>query len=67
MHPLGILVAALILALSYLGGETAQIEMRLPQGITGVFQGMILFYLLASDVLIRYRLRFSAAAGESRS
>ncbi len=67
LHPLGILIAALILALSYLGGETAQIEMRLPQGITGVFQGMILFYLLASDVLIRYRLRLLAPAAESRS
>ena len=45
--------------------ETAQIEMRLPQGITGVFQGMILFYLLATDVLIRYRVRFTPAARES--
>ncbi len=62
LHPLGILFAALVLALSYLGGETAQIELGLPQGITGVFQGMILFFLLASDVLIRYRVRFGAPA-----
>ncbi|MDJ0610380.1 MAG: ABC transporter permease [Kiloniellales bacterium] len=66
LHPLGILLAGLIVALSYLGGETVQIELGLPQAVTGVFQGLLLFFLLASDVLIRYRVRFdrpSAAAG----
>lgn len=59
LHPLGILLAGLVLALSYLGGETVQIEMGLPQGIAGVFQGMLLFFLLACDVLIKYRFRFA--------
>ncbi|MDH3693346.1 MAG: ABC transporter permease [Gammaproteobacteria bacterium] len=58
LHPVGILFAGLVLALSYLGGETVQIEMGLPQGIAGVFQGMLLFFLLATDVLIKYRIRF---------
>jgi len=62
LHPLGILVAGLVLALSYLGGETVQIEMGLPQGIAGVFQGMLLFFLLACDVLIKYRIRFGKPA-----
>ncbi len=60
LHPVGILLAALLMALSFIGGEAAQIAMGLPKAITGVFQGMLLFFLLASDVLIRYRVRFGA-------
>jgi simple sugar transport system permease protein len=57
LHPVGILLAALLMALSYLGGEAVQIAMGLPLAVTGVFQGLLLFFLLACDVLIRYRLR----------
>lgn len=57
LHPIGIIFASLLLALSYLGGETAAIDLNLPKSITGVFQGMLLFFLLASDVLIQYRIR----------
>jgi len=59
LHPLGVLFSALLLALSYLGGETAQIKLNLPVAVTGVFQGLLLFFLLASDVLIHYRLQLS--------
>ncbi len=59
---MGILFAGLLVALSYLGGEIVQIELGMPQAITGVFQGMLLFFLLASDVLIRYRLRLGRRA-----
>ncbi len=62
LHPVGILFAGLLVALSYLGGEIVQIELGMPQAITGVFQGMLLFFLLASDVLIRYRLRLGRRA-----
>ena len=58
LHPLGVLIAGLLLALSYLGGETIQIEMGLPDAVTGVFQGLLLFFLLACDILILYRLRW---------
>jgi simple sugar transport system permease protein len=61
LHPMGILVAGLFIALSYLGGETVQIELGLPLAVSGVFQGMLLFFLLAADVLVRYRLRWSRA------
>ncbi len=56
MHPLGILLASCLLGLTYLGGEMAQIDQGLPKSITGLFQGMLLFYLLACDLLISYRL-----------
>lgn len=57
LHPLGILLASLLMALLYLGGETAQIELGLPQAVTGLFQGMLLFYLLATDVFVNFRLQ----------
>ena len=57
LHPLGVLFAGLLMALSYLGGENAQIHLNLPLAVTGVFQGLLLFLLLACDVLIRYRVR----------
>ena len=59
LHPVGVLLAGLIMALTYLGGETAQIEIGVPAAVTGLFQGFLLFYLLACDVLIRYRIRLS--------
>ncbi|HYD31561.1 MAG TPA: ABC transporter permease [Azospirillaceae bacterium] len=57
LHPVGILLAALLMALSYLGGDAVQITLGLPQAMTGVFQGMLLFFLLGCDVLVRYRIR----------
>ncbi len=63
LHPVGVLFAALLLALSYLGGETAQINLKLPVAVTDVFQGLLLFFLLASDVLIHYRVSFSKQGG----
>ena len=54
LHPVGVLFAGLVMALSYLGGEAAQITLNLPLAVTGVFQGMLLFFLLATDVLIYY-------------
>ncbi|WP_445682855.1 ABC transporter permease [Radicibacter daui] len=58
LHPLGILLAGLLVALSYLGGEAVQINMGMPLAVTGVFQGMLLFFLLACDVLVSYRIRW---------
>ena len=57
LHPVGILLAGLLLALTYIGGERAQIAMSLPSATTSVVQGMLLFFLLASDVLVNYRVR----------
>lgn len=60
LHPFGIVLASLLMALLYLGGEAAQIELALPQAVTGLFQGMLLFFLLASDVFINFRVRLSS-------
>ena len=58
LHPVGVLLGGLLLALSYLGGEAAQIDLGLPNAVTGIFQGILLFYLLGCDILIGYRFRF---------
>ncbi len=57
LNPLGALFGAVILAISYIGGENAQIMLQLPKAVTGIFQGMLLFFLLGCDTLIRYRIR----------
>ena len=61
LHPLGILLASLLMSLLYLGGESAQMGLALPSAVTGLFQGTLLFFLLAADVFINYRVRLSGA------
>lgn len=62
LNAVGILLAGLLMSLLYLGGESAQINMGLPAAITGLFQGMLLFFLLGADVFIGYRLRIGRGA-----
>ena len=62
LHPVGILVAGLLGGALLLGGENAQIKLGLPQAVTGVFQGMLLFFLLGLDFLVRYPRAHSAKA-----
>lgn len=62
LHPVGILIAALLMSLLYLGGEQAQMSLGLPSAITGLFQGLLLFYLLAADLLVTYRVRLQRPA-----
>ena len=57
LHPLGIVAAGLVMALSYIGGDMAQVDMGLPSAAVGLVQAMLLFFLLASDFLVRYRVR----------
>lgn len=55
LHPLGIVFASFVMALFYIGGELAQSRLGLPSALTGVYQGLLLFFLLACDTLILYR------------
>jgi len=65
LHPVGVLLASLLMSLMYLGGESLQMDLNLPLAVTGVFQGMLLFYVLGSDVLIRYRIRIGSNVKEA--
>ena len=58
LNPIGIVLSGLLMALIYLGGELAQMQLQLPVAITGIFQGLLLFFLLAADALIENRYRF---------
>jgi len=61
LNPVGIFFASLLMALLYLGGEQAQQYLNLPSSISNVFQGMLLMFLLGSDVFINYRIRWKEA------
>ncbi|WP_248322132.1 ABC transporter permease [Caballeronia sp. Sq4a] len=57
LHPVGIVLASLLMALLYLGGEAVQTSLQLPQALAGVFQGLLLFCLLGCDLFVNYRIR----------
>ena len=59
LHPVGVVFSALLMSMFYIGGELAQSRLGMPKSITGVFQGLLLFNLLACDTLIAYRFKFS--------
>ena len=57
LHPVGIVFSSILMSMFYIGGELAQSRLGLPKSLTGVFQGLLLFTLLACDTLIHYRVR----------
>ena len=61
LHPAGMVLSAILMSMFYIGGELAQSRLGLPKSITGVFQGLLLFCLLACDTLVTYRLRLRKA------
>ncbi|MES2635410.1 MAG: ABC transporter permease [Pseudomonadota bacterium] len=60
LHPVGMVFSAILMSMFYIGGELAQSRLGLPKSLTGVFQGLLLFTLLACDTLIAYRVRLRA-------
>jgi simple sugar transport system permease protein len=62
LHPVGMVFSAILMSMFYIGGELAQSRLGLPKSLTGVFQGLLLFTLLACDTLMAYRIRFLAGA-----
>ena len=62
LHPLAVIPAGLLVALSYLAGEAAQLSLGIPAASTQVFQGLLLFFLLGTSLLVNYRIRFGRVA-----
>jgi len=62
LHPIGVLIAGIVLAVTYVGGQVAQTTVHIPNATAGIFQAMMLFFILASDIFVRYRVRFIPAA-----
>jgi general nucleoside transport system permease protein len=63
LHPVGMVFSALLMSMFYIGGEMAQSRLGLTKSLTGVFQGLLLFSLLACDTLVNYRLRIGRSGG----
>ena len=63
LHPIGMVFSAILMSMFYIGGEMAQSRLGLTKSLTGVFQGLLLFSLLACDTLVNYRLQFRRSAG----
>lgn len=70
LHPIGCLIAGIVLAVTFVGGQLAKTTVHIPDSTAGIFQAMMLFFILASDIFVRYRLRIvrspkaAAVAGE---
>ena len=62
LHPIGAILAAIFMAILYMGGDLAQIEMGIPVAVVSMFQGVLLFFLLACDFFINNRLIFNQQA-----
>lgn len=67
LHPVGIVFSAILMSMFYIGGELAQSRLGLPKSLTGVFQGLLLFTLLACDTLIHYRVRWVSRHATART
>jgi len=65
LHPVGIIFSGVLMSMFYIGGELAQSRLGLPKSLTGVFQGLLLFNLLACDTLIHYRVRWGRVAAST--
>lgn len=59
LNPIGAILATFFMAILYMGGDLAQIELGVPTAVIGMFQGVLLFFLLACDFFINYRLNFT--------
>jgi simple sugar transport system permease protein len=57
LHPIGVLIVAVLMAALSVGGDQITMTMGLPAAMAGVLQGAILFFVLAGDIFVRYRLR----------
>ena len=58
LNPIGIVFASLVIALTYLGAEDAQLFMQIPAAVGFVFQGLVLFFLLGTELLVNYKISF---------
>jgi simple sugar transport system permease protein len=65
LHPVGMIFSAVLMSMFYIGGELAQSRLGLPKSITGVFQGLLLFSLLACDTLLTYKLVMTSTPSKS--
>ena len=66
-HPVGVFIAGIVLAVTYVGGQVAQTVVHVPNATAGLFQALILFAILASDLFVRYRIKIKSSVAEIRA
>jgi len=59
LNPLGVIAAGLLIAMAELGGDNAQIALGIPKVVTGLFKGILLFFLLAGATLQHYKIEWT--------
>ena len=62
LNPSAVLLAGLVIAMTEVGGDVAQIAVGIPKAVTGLFKGILLFYLLAGATLEKYHLTWRRVA-----
>jgi simple sugar transport system permease protein len=56
LHPIGIIISSLVMAVIYIGGDNAMVSANLPIAAVRVFQGSLLLAYLVVVTFVRYRL-----------
>ncbi|RLE95516.1 MAG: ABC transporter permease, partial [Thermoprotei archaeon] len=57
LNPLGVAIAAFLYSGLLVGGDALQVAMGLPQATVNIFNGSILFFILAFEFLTRYEVK----------
>jgi simple sugar transport system permease protein len=65
LHPIGIIISAIVMAALYIGGDNAMVSANLPVAAVRVFQGSLLLAYLVAIAFTRYRLAWRPAATRS--
>jgi simple sugar transport system permease protein len=67
LNPMAIIVVAFFLASLLVGGDQLQSVMHLPSAVGLVLEGTLLFFVLGSDFLARYRIKLTTRSREPRN
>jgi simple sugar transport system permease protein len=57
LHPIGIVFAAVLMALLYVGGDFALVSAGVPNAFATIFQSLLLVFYLAGALFAAYRVR----------
>jgi simple sugar transport system permease protein len=57
-NPLSVIVTSLFFGAIFAGGNAIKVSLGLPFQITDVFNGLILFFLIGSEILMSYKIEW---------
>jgi len=62
--PLAAVGTAIFLGFIFASGDVMKVVLQVPFRVTDVFNGLVLFFLIGSELLLQYRIRWSPHSGE---